>query len=108
MSDELAAIGGLLVGVGGVGAALVAWSRNRSDSRVAHSADWASFASESREILAVAWEQIEAQSNRLRSLQEALDSKDATIRARDAHIDALRHQVINEIPPPPVDPPIPY
>lgn len=101
-----------LIGSGGLITGYVQHRKNKSDAKVAQSADWATFATELRQALsderADAARDAEARDQRIAALQEALDLRDVAMRARDLHIAALQRQIWERQEPPPVEPPIPY
>lgn len=101
-----------LIGSGGVITGYVQHRKNKSDAKVAQTADWATFATELRNALAderaEAAREAEARDSRIAALQESLHVRDTAMRARDLHIAALQAQIWERREPPPVGPPMPY
>lgn len=100
-------------GGGGVVAAYNARVAKRrgvaSDEREARrdaAADWSTFATEMRQALADERQDSAAKTTRIDALQSRLDAKDAAVRVRDDHIDALEAWIYARKEPPP--PPRPY
>lgn len=76
-------------------------SGNEIEAKRDERADWAAFAAEYRQALEDERRRTAEQADRLDALQARLDAKDAAIRLRDDHIDALEHHVWQRLPPPP-------
>lgn len=94
MTVDIAALGSVLVGIGGVVAAIIAGFKNKKDSELGSSA-------ETRLLLQVTSEQLMSALTRIDSVQQGIN-------ARDAYIAALRDQIYRGDPPPPVKPPIDF
>lgn len=94
MAIDIAALGSVLVGIGGVIAAIIAGVKNRHDADLGSSA-------ETRLLLQVTSEQLMTALQRIDTVQQGVN-------ARDAYIAALKDQIYRGDPPPPVKPPINY
>lgn len=94
MTVDVAALGSVLVGIGGVVAAIIAGFKNKKDADLGSSA-------ETRLLLQVTSEQLMSALSRIDTVQQGIN-------ARDAYIAALRDQIYRGDPPPPVKPPIDF
>lgn len=94
MTIDVAAWGSLLVGVGGVVAAIMAGVKNRKDSRIGTSA-------EQRLLL-------ETVSAQLLSALQRVDTVQRGLYARDEYIQLLKDHIYAGKPPPPPEAPVEY